>query len=301
MPLVLHACATSANLGPGFDCMGMALDFGNRYQVRLHEGPEHRYHVDGAPWPSRRNLFLEAAQRLADEVARSLPRLSVEVDLGIPFGRGLGSSASATVAGLAASNRILGEPLDAPGLLRLAAQLEGHPDNVAPVLMGGVTLALQEGERVWVEPLEVREPPGLALAIPAFELATERARAALPAVVPLEDAVYNVARAALLAATLASGRLDRLIRALGDRLHQPYRDSLIPGMAQVREAARAAGAWEVTVSGAGPSLLAWCPADRAPRVAEAMAQAWRAEGQPCQARQTAIARNGLIFEEGAWP
>lgn len=298
MPLLLSVAATSANLGPGFDCLGLALARYNRYRVRPGGGA---YLLDGVPWGGRRNLFLEGAARLATELGRALPPFDVEVTGAIPLGRGLGSSASATVAGLVAANLILDARLDARVLLRLATELEGHPDNVAPALLGGVTVAVQAGEAVEVLPLELPVRPELVLAIPAFELATQAARAALPAVVPLEDAVYNVARAALLTAALASGRLDSLILALGDRLHQPYRAPLVPGMLEVQAAARAAGAWGVTLSGAGPSLLAWCPPGTAAQVARSMETAWRETGQEARVEQVAIARAGVIIEEGAWP
>lgn len=295
--------ATSANMGPGFDALGLALPFGNRFEVSeaAESGTSYRLMGEGetSPLSAERNLFLVAASRLADEVGSALPPLSIACHASIPLGRGLGSSASAVVGGLLAANRLLGEPLGPDDLLRLATALEGHPDNVAPALLGGVCIAVQGATGLLVERIAAAEAPGLVVAIPAFELSTATARAALPSLVPLGDAVYNVGRAALLTAALCSGRSELLGEALGDRLHQPYREPLVQGMAEVTRAAREAGAWGTTLSGAGPTLLAWCPEGRREAVARAMASAWEREGIAARAFPSAIAAHGATIHPAA--
>jgi homoserine kinase len=282
--------ATSANLGPGFDCFGLALPFGNTFQVTPSARSRFTLEGEGADrtLEGDSNRFLLAARRLAVRIGRELPSVEVVARCEIPFLRGLGSSASATVGGLVAANRLFGEPLDTPELLGLATDIEGHPDNAAPALMGGVTLSFAGPSGVVCQPLPVVSEIGLVVAIPEFELATAAARGAVPSVVPLKDAVYNVGRAALLVVALSQGRTELLAEALSDRLHQPYRERLVPGMGRVSEAARAAGAWNVTLSGSGPTLLAWGPREAEAAIAEAMEAAWKAGGVLCRTMVTGV-------------
>lgn len=287
--------ATSANLGPGFDCMGLALPFGSTFRIRPAAGPA-SYRLEGAPpLPADRNLFLHAASRLAEAVAAPLPAWEVVVASEIPLARGLGSSASAVVAGLAAANRALGAGWGQQELLALATEIEGHPDNVAPALYGGACVAVGGPGGPVCAPLELRAPPGLVVAIPSFALSTAKARAALPAVVSLQDAVYNVGRAALLTAALVSGRHELLSDALSDRLHEPYRQTLVPGMPEVVGAAQDAGAYGVTLSGAGPTLLAWCAPELRPAVARRMVTAWEAAGVEARAIATGVGTRGMTI------
>lgn len=288
--------ATSANLGPGFDCMGLALPFGSHFRVRLlPEGPS-SYCLEGAPAiPEASNLFLRAAGRLAEAVGAALPPWEVRVASEIPLARGLGSSASAVVGGLAAANAVLEAGWGVPELLRLATEIEGHPDNVAPALYGGFCVAVQSASGPVCAPVPVSDPPCLVVAIPSFELSTAKARAALPAVVSLPDAVYNVGRAALLTAALVSGRHELLSDALSDRLHEPYRQALVPGMPGVGSAAKEAGAYGVTLSGAGPTLLAWCSSERQVAVAHRMVTAWQEAGVEARALAVGIGTRGMTI------
>lgn len=287
--------ATSANLGPGFDCMGLALPFGSRF--RVYPAPEGAgsYHLEGTepPIPEARNLFRRAAARLAAAVGAPLPTWEVRVASEIPLARGLGSSASAVVGGLAAANHALGAGWSLSELLRLASEIEGHPDNVAPALFGGLCVAVSTDSGPVVAPLPVPDPPRLVVAIPAFALETAKARAALPAVVSLEDAVYNIGRAALLTAALVSGRHTLLADALSDRLHEPYRRGLVPGMPEVVAAAKEAGAYGVTLSGAGPSLLAWCSSECQEAVAARMVSAWQEVGIESRALAVGLGARGM--------
>lgn len=288
--------ATSANLGPGFDSLGMALDLALDARIRAAESDRAIGLEDDPDMPPvAGNLCFRAADALYHAAGKVRPPLEIETRTAIPLSRGLGSSAAAVVAGLVGANALLGNPLGRDDLVGLATALEGHPDNVAPALLGGVTAAATRADgSVCVAPVPVHPALvaglGLALVIPEYRLATAAARAVLPAMVPHRDATFNAGRAALLVAALASGRLDLLADALEDRLHQPFRSALVPGMAEAMAAGRDLGAYAVTISGAGPTLLAWCPRERRDAIGKGMAQAW-AIG--------AVARNAEISLAGA--
>lgn len=263
--------ATSANLGPGFDCLGVALGLHNTFTLEAAQADRYPTLADGGE-----NLAWQALDRLFQHVGIARPPLALTQEVAIPLARGLGSSASAIVAGLVLGNAWLGQPLDKQALVALATEMEGHPDNVAPALLGGCVLS------AGAAPLTVSLPwPAdwrLVLAIPDFPLSTAAARAVLPAAVSLPDASFTGARAALLVAALHQGRSDWLGEALQDKLHQPYRRELVRGYDDVEAAALQAGAWGLTLSGAGPTLAAWTGRERAAQIGEAMAQAWRASG-----------------------
>ncbi len=292
--------ATSANLGPGFDTLGLALSLYNRFTVRERsdgrnltiargEGAEL---LDGTP----DNMVLRAAKSLYDTASLPFPGWELTITSEIPLARGLGSSASAVVGGLVAANALLGDRFDPSEILAHASALEGHPDNVAPALMGGLRVALEISGRVIAPPLGFQALPEFVMAVPEFELSTDLARKALPDVISRQDAVYNIARVTLLTTALASGQLEWLADALSDRLHEPYRRALVPGMDAVTRAALGEGAWGVTLSGAGPTLLGWCRPGRGAQVAEAMESAWRAEGVAARARMISVDRSGTRIE-----
>jgi len=212
----------------------------------------------------------------------------------IPLSRGLGSSAAAWVGGLVGANALLGGPIDAAGLLALASRAEGHPDNVAAALLGGLTVACAEGERVTAVALDVPAEIRWVVLIPEAESATREARAVLPDQLSRADAVFNVQRASLLLAALVAGRPDLLPVAMQDRLHQPYRLRLFPWMEAVAEAARGAGALGCVLSGAGPSMLA-AARGGAGAVARAMEGALGRAGMRGRALDLAVARKGATW------
>jgi homoserine kinase len=236
--------ASSANLGPGFDCLAAALAL--HLELEVEETGRFAVETHLPVARGRENLCVQAFERL-----RSADGFTFRIRSRIPLSGGLGSSAAAIVAGLMAADHLF--ELDAP-LLELASQLEGHPDNVAAALCGGLVVCTG-GDAVRFDP-----PTGLeALAVvPEEAVNTKRARAALPAQVPLEDAVFNVAHASLLTLGLARGDWDLLARGLHDRLHQPYRGPLFPRSLELAERARELGALGATISGAGPTVLVWC-------------------------------------------
>jgi homoserine kinase len=249
--------ASSANLGPGFDVFAAALS--PALELRVSDAPEFAL-ASNLPLPTdRTNLVVRAFERLLPADGRRF-----EISSQIPLSGGLGSSAAAIVAGLLAARTIGSLDVD---VLALAIELEGHPDNVAAALLGGVVV-WADGEAHRIDP-----PSGLAavLVVPGEGVLTARARAALPQAVPLADAVYNTAHGALLMLGLASGDFDLVARGLRDRLHQPYRASLYPRSAALAARASQLGALGATISGAGPSVLFWVEHDRAEAVSVVLA------------------------------
>lgn len=285
--------ATTANLGPGFDCLGLALGLYNTLEVsRREEGLLVSVEGEGRGTIAldQTNLMVAAMQRLFAEAGEPMPGLHLRQHNCIPVGSGLGSSAAAALAGLLAANRLLGDRLSTEALLDLAVRIEGHPDNMAPALYGGLVLAIRSAKGLVVEPLPVADLR-VVVVLPAFRLATVEARAALPASVPLADAVYNAGRVGLLVRALQTGDLHKLGLAMDDRLHQPFRTPLVPGMAQAFAAARAAGAQGVALSGAGPSLVAFAAQGHA-ALAAAMQQAFAEAGLESRVWVLGVDRQG---------
>ena len=280
------APATTANLGPGYDCLGMALDLWNTIEVApLPPGrpPEVSVAGEGAgeleSGPG--NLVYHSMEFLYRELGRQMPPLRLHCDNGIPLARGLGSSAAAIAGGLAAANALSNAGFAPRDLLEMAATIEGHPDNVAAAVLGGLQLVVTDvpaagdgaagapaaGDgaagasttgisTLYTAPINI--PAGLhaVLFIPETRIATEAARAALPRQLPIADAVHNIARAALLVAGMSTNRLEYLSIATQDRLHQPYRQPLFPAMKLLMKAARDAGALGAFLSGSGSTVLA---------------------------------------------
>ena len=255
--------ASSANLGAGFDALGIALTLYNHVWMEeaangSADNPVCRIEsTDGVPVPlGGDNMIYDAARMLYRRLGHPFRGLNLRQQSDIPMTRGLGSSSACLVAGLLGANALLGSPLSPVGLCDLAAAIEGHPDNVAPALLGGLVTSVMDNERVYTVSVPVSENIRFAVFIPPFELSTHKARAVLPDKVERSDAVYNLSRAALMTASLFSGRLDNLRIAVQDRLHQPYRLPLIPGAEQIFFVAYDCGAYAAAISGAGPSILA---------------------------------------------
>ncbi len=250
--------ATSANLGPGFDALGLALalhnevvaEEGDRVSVKIEGEGADRLARDGG------NVVARGVKLAYEAAGRAFTGCELACVNRIPTSRGLGSSAAAWVGGLVAGNALLGSPLSRDALLGLAARAEGHPDNVAAAIFGGLTVSCGTPEGVTAVTLPVTGSLSWVVLVPEVTSATAEARALLPRSVPREDAVFNVQRVALLLASLQAARPAALSVALEDRLHQPYRLKLFPWMPAVATAACAAGALGCVLSGAGPSLLA---------------------------------------------
>ncbi|GEL95615.1 homoserine kinase [Cellulomonas composti] len=252
--------ATSANLGPGFDALGLALALYDDIEVRAVASPGVRVEVEGegagqVP-DSEEHLVVRAVRLALDHVGAPQSGLHLVCRNRIPHGRGLGSSAAAVVAGLAAARGLIGEPeaLSDDVLLELATQVEGHPDNAAPAILGGATVAWLRADGVGAAPLVVHEDLAPVAIVPPTHLSTKAARGVLPATVPHADAAFQAGRAALLVEALGR-RPDLLLDATADRLHQEYRRRVMPHSLALVDALRAAGVAAV-VSGAGPTVLA---------------------------------------------
>lgn len=277
---VLVPCST-ANLGAGFDAVGIALS-GPDLMVRAVPGGEGlrilKLSGEGADRlpPDSTNRVIDAAVRAATAAGKDPGALAAELSIhsSIPLKRGLGSSAAAAVAGALLADALLDGAVGLDGVLATAVAMEGHPDNVVPALRGGAQVSVRDAKgTVLTCPIPIGAPLKAALYIPDQELATSAARAVLPAQVSMADAVHNLGRAALLVAALAQGKLDLLAEAMDDRLHQPARSGLLPWLPSLLAAARWGGAFGAALSGAGTTVCALCSADSAREVARAMSDA----------------------------
>ena len=279
--------ATTANLGPGFDCLGLALDLWNDVWFSL-EGDGVRVHygrrAHARPCRRTRPTWSRSPScGSARRPARAPPAgLRVHCDTRVPPSSGLGSSAAAVVAGLLGANTLLGRPFDRARLLELAADIEGHPDNVAATLLGGLTIVVRKADKLLTKKILVPEVH-VALAVPELAFSTHTARAGLPTQVSMKDAVFNLGRTPLVVEALRTGDYELLNQVMEDRLHQAARLKLIPGGRAAWVAAQRAGAAAVAISGSGPSLIAFVSlATDALRVARAMADAFGGEGVAAQ-------------------
>jgi homoserine kinase len=274
--------ASSANLGPGYDVLAAAISL--ELELEVEETGEFFVHSDPPGQPTdRSNLCVRAFERL-----HPADGLTFQIRSEIPSAAGLGSSAAAIVAGLAAADHMF--ELDAP-LFDLAVELEGHPDNVAAAIHGGFVICPGPGE----PPVRFHPAPGLegVLAIPDHEVATAEARAALPAEVPIEDAVHNVGHAALLVLGLAQDDFSLIGRGLRDRIHQPRRRALYPRSMELVDSAEELGAVGATISGAGPTVLFWCHWQQTGTLVERLKQ----EAPDIEVRRVTFAPGGADVRE----
>ncbi|HEX5895386.1 MAG TPA: homoserine kinase [Thermoleophilaceae bacterium] len=279
---LVRAPASSANLGPGYDVLAAALSL--HLELEVEETGEFFVHSDVPGIPSdRSNLCVQAFERL-----HSADGVTFQIHSEIPSAAGLGSSAAAIVAGLAAADHMY--ELDAP-LFELAVDLEGHPDNVAAALHGGFVICPGPGE----EPVRFDPAPGLegVVAIPDHEVATAEARAAMPAEVPLSEAVHNVGHAALLMLGLARDDFSLIGRGLRDLVHQPRRRSLYPRSMELLERAEELGAVGATISGAGPTVLFWCHWQQTGGLVERL----KSEAPDCEVRRVTFSPGGADVRE----
>lgn len=259
MRFTVSAPASSANLGPGFDALGLALDLWNEVEIDTNGEPG-QITLSGSEAPllrgSTSNYTLDAMRDLAQATGRKLPPFSMISRVEVPVARGLGSSAAALVAGLFAADRLLGLNLTVAEIFAHAWSMEGHGDNVGAAIYGGAILAVSGVP----EALILGDGASLGLVavvfIPEASSATWAARAALPANVPLPDAAFNVGTAAGLSVGLLTGNRVAIAAGMHDRLHEPYRSRLFPHLTPMTDAAREAGAVGACLSGAGPTILA---------------------------------------------
>jgi len=308
MNLTIKVPATSANLGPGFDALGLALDLWNETRLSTDFGTDERMRATdggtdeqmratdfgtderikrmsvavqgegaGLLAKNEKNLIVRAAQKLAERLGRSLPPFHAECINQIPLSSGLGSSAATIVTGLLAGNALFENPLSKAEILNLASEMEGHPDNVAPALMGGLVVSTVEAGQVIARQIPSSIAFGITIALPDFYISTKQARAALPKKISLKNAVDNISRAVLVTEAFRTSDLNLLGKAMTDKLHQPHRLKLIPGAQAAMDAAKEAGAAAVALSGAGPSLIAFSSKAES-AIGEAMKRAYETAG-----------------------
>jgi homoserine kinase len=295
--LVVTVPATTANLGPGFDSLGLALALFNVVEVWPDDAEPHVIEGEGtASLPcGPGNLVRRSMRAVGQRVGRELPRVGIRQRNDIPLARGLGSSSAAIVGGCVAANELLGAPLTGSELFAIEAEIEGHPDNVAAASFGGLTVCYQTADGPhWLE-ITPLAPPKAVVAIPEHVVSTEEARRALPDSVPRADAVLNVGHAAAVVAAFATGAHAALGAALEDRLHQPYRAHLVPGMDEAIAAACEAGAFGAALSGSGPTIVAFA-ASREEAVAAAMKAALARAGVKATTRVLEIWNDGATVQ-----
>ena len=260
----VKAPATTANMGPGYDCLGLALDIWNTLEVETVGGGEPLVEISGEGAgeleTGRENLVYRSMEFLFHEADQDMPVVRIRCENDIPLARGMGSSSAAIAGGLVAANAICSQDFSANELLEMAATIEGHPDNVAAAVMGGMQLVIvdqtDDGRRLYTVPVNVPPEMHAVVFIPNVRIATEDARAVLPEKVSVADAVHNMGRVGLLVASMATNHLEYLAIATQDRLHQPYRQPLFPAMKVIFKAALDAGALGVFLSGSGSTILA---------------------------------------------
>lgn len=273
--------ATTANLGPGFDVLGMALKLYNYVEMELlPSGLEIEVSGQGEDSipVSTENIVYKVAAEVFNRAGFKAGGLRIKLENNIPTARGLGSSAAALVGGALAANALSGAPLAMSDLIDLASQMEGHPDNVVPAAAGGITISCRLNGRITYKRIDPPEGITAVAVVPSFELSTRAAREALPKTVPLDDAVFNLGRLSLLLYGFQTGDLQLIKETMGDRLHQPYRLPLVPGMDKVFEAAAANGASGVALSGAGPTVLAFGSRTNAEQIGCSMQRAFLKDG-----------------------
>ena len=248
--------ATSANLGSGFDSLGVALTMYNQVWMEVSDETVITSKDDIKIPTDKSNLIYWSAEHLYKECGKKLPGLKIIQENNIPMTRGLGSSSACIVAGLVGANRFLGNPLTDKDLINLASQIEGHPDNTTPAIMGGLVTSAIDGDKVYSVSVPVAVNIRFGVFIPPFELSTEYARGVLPDTYTKEQAVFNLSRSSLMTSSLFSGSLENLRVAVQDQLHQPYRKHLIKGIDTVFRISYELGSYGTYISGAGPTIIA---------------------------------------------
>lgn len=289
--------ATTANIGVGFDCLGAALTMTNEFQfVVVDSDTKLKIIVEGEESHKvglgDSNLIYRSLVQFYQHIQQTPPHLEITIKLGVPLSRGLGSSATAIVGGLLGANNLAGNPLSQAEIMQMAIAIEGHPDNVVPALLGNCLLSVEDCGDWQITPIPWHQDIIPIVAIPNFELSTREAREVLPTEYSRADAIFNISRMGLLIRALETNNPAWLKTALADKLHQPYRQKLITGYQEVEQAALAAGAYGMVISGAGPTLLALANPERVEQVVKSMLEAWNSLGIESQVRSLAINPSG---------
>ncbi len=307
MKVSVKVPASSANLGPGFDCIGLALPIyntitieetvlpGTGIEINLISEEEtiDEMFFDSIP-KDENNIVYKAVEMLYNSIGQEPSELRINIQSQIPITRGLGSSSSIVVGGLLAANKLLGNPADEAALLAIATEVEGHPDNVAPAILGGVVLASQEEDgMISYYKLKWPEEWDITVCIPDFELSTEIARSVLPKEVPMQDAIFNARHLAMLVQAINTADAKLMKKSLKDRIHQPYREKLVPGMKEIMEAFKHEdGVLGCVLSGAGPSMLVISHKYDVDKIKSTVKDIWEAQNIKVDVRTMKVEENG---------
>ena len=310
MKVSVKVPASSANIGPGFDCLGMALPIYNTITIEETVLPgtgieinlmSEEETIDDMVFDTiprdKNNIVYKAVEMLYNSIGQEPSELRINIQSQIPIARGLGSSASIVVGGLLAANKLLGSPADEAALLAIATEVEGHPDNVAPAILGGFVMSNQEDDGT-ISYCKLNWPNewDITACIPDFELATRISRSVLPEQVPMADAVFNAKHLAMLVQAVNTKDEKLMKLALKDRLHQPYRDKLVPGMKEIFEAFKHEdGILGCVLSGAGPSLLVISHNYDLDKINSIVGDIWEGQNIKSECKNLSVEEDGAII------
>lgn len=314
MKISVKVPATTANFGSGFDCLGMALPIYNivtieetvlpgtgiEINIMSENDAEDEFAIEHIP-TDESNIVYKAVELLYNSIGQAPSELKINIKSQIPMARGLGSSASVVVGGLLAANELLGRPADEAALLSIATEVEGHPDNVTPAIVGGLVLTSQEDDgSIVYRKLSWPEEWTLTVCIPDYELATDISRSVLPKQVSLSDASFNSRRLGMLIEALHTKDADLMRLALQDRLHQPYRTKLVPGLQEIMDSLKhEENVLGCVLSGAGPSILIVSQKNNLDRIKSIASETWAGLNVKCDIRTLKVEEQGAQILEAA--
>ena len=309
MKVSVKVPASSANVGPGFDCLGMALPIydtitieetvlpGTGIEINVISEDENIDEMVFNEIPKdENNLVYKAVEMLYNSIGQEPSELKINIQTGIPIARGLGSSSSIIVGGLLAANKLLGNPADEAALLAIATEVEGHPDNVAPAILGGLVLAIQQEDGLLsYSRIEWPEDWDITVCIPDFQLSTEIARSILPKEVSMQDAIYNTKHLAMMLQAINEENPKLMKASMKDRLHQPYREKLVPGMKEIIEAFKHEdGVLGCVLSGAGPAILVISHKYDLDKIKSTVTEIWEAQNIKSEIKTMKIEEQGAV-------
>ncbi len=313
MKVSVKVPATSANIGPGFDCLGLALPIYNTVTIEetvlpgtgieINMMTEDEASIDEMIFDDiprdENNIVYKAVEMLYNSIGQEPSELKINIQSQIPITRGLGSSAAVIVGGLIAANKLLGSPADETALLSIATEVEGHPDNVAPAILGGFVLASQEDDgSIVYRKLNWPNEWDITVCIPDFELSTNIARSVLPESVPMQDAIFNTKHLAMLIDAVNTKDEKLMKVALHDKLHQPYREKLVPGMKEIMEAFKHEdGVLGCVLSGAGPTMLIISHKYDLDKIKSTVKEIWEPQSVKVDIRTLKVEQNGAEIIE----
>jgi homoserine kinase len=307
MKISVKVPATTANLGPGFDCFGLALPIYNTVTVEETVMPGSGIIINivnetndmelfSIP-TDENNIVYKAVELLYNSIGQTPSELKITINTNIPVTKGLGSSAAVIVGGLIAANELLGRPADEAAILSIAAEIEGHPDNSTPAILGGVVLSsLEDDGSVVYRKLKWPEDWNITVCVPDYELATNIARSVIPEKVPLSDALFNVKRTAMLIQAINTEDKELMKYALDDKIHQPYREKLVPGMKDIKEALKyEENVIGVVLSGAGPSLIVISQGNNINKIKDIVSKVWLGLNVKSEILTLPVEENGAVI------